>query len=277
MPLTFELKSSPALPLDVRNLNPDRVADLPIEHICNVQIGLGNRLVPMSDWFHVSGNSSDGKVEFVGNLEEVHFVGHSLESGTIKINGSVGRHVGASMSGGLIEITGNVCDYAGYEMTGGTIVVRGDAGDHVGGCFPGAKFGMNRGTILVAGSAGKGVGYRMRRGTIVVGGDVAENAAWQMRAGTIIVFGKCEGPPGIDMKRGTILVGNVHRVSRSFVEAPGAPANVLNLLVRWLEGINAEYGLTFPEIQTEEPSRAWCGDSLTGSRGELIEIGYRNV
>lgn len=272
MPLTFVLKSQPNLPLDVRNLNPDRLADLSLQEVVELEIGLGNRLCSVSEWFEVTGDGTDKEVFFEGVLEKVHCIGHSMACGTITVNGAAGRHAGASMSGGEIIVRGDVGDFAGYEMTGGTIAVQGDAGDHVGGCYPGAKFGMNRGTILVAGSAGKGLGYRMRRGTIVVGRDAGQHVAWQMRAGTVVVFGSCCGVPGIDMKRGTILVGNLEEVSNTFVESSNTSASVLNLLDRWLKGASKTYDLNFPELKLSDQPKAWSGDVLMGNRGELVEF-----
>lgn len=273
MPFTFELKSQPKLPLDVRELNPDRLMDLSIQEVRELEIGIGNRKCVVSDWFSVSGEASNEEVVFEGALDRVHAIGHALSSGKVVVNGSAGRHLGASMSAGEIVVRGDVGDFVGYEMTGGTIVVHGNAGDHVGGCYPGAKFGMNRGTILIAGSAGKGLGFRMRRGTIVVGGNVEEHAGWQMRAGTIAVFGECDGSPGIDMKRGTIFVGSLQDVSCSFVESANTCSNVAGYLNRWLKGAAAKYELAFPELKLSDEPKAWCGDILTGNRGELVEFG----
>ncbi|QEG21708.1 formylmethanofuran dehydrogenase subunit C [Mariniblastus fucicola] len=269
MPILFELKSKPGLPLDVRNLVPDSVKEMTPTQIGNLEIGLGNRSVPVSQWFDVSGESGDAEVVFQGSLENVHAIGHSMSCGKIEVRGSTGRHVGASMSGGEIVVDGDVSDYPGYEMQGGTIVVRGDAGDHVGGCYPGAKYGMNRGVILIAGSAGKGLGYRMRRGTIVVGGDVADHTAWQMRAGTIIVFGKCSGWVGVDMRRGTIIVQESFPMPQTFAEGPQVVVPVVAMLDRWLAGVCDRYGISVPSIAASSV-RTWHGDALAGGRGELL-------
>ena len=272
MPITFELKSTPNLPLDVRNLNPDLICNLSIGEILKIEIGFGNRNSPVSQWFDVSGDAKTGEVIFNGPLDSVHAIGHSMQSGKIEVQNSAGRHLGAAMSGGEIIVRGDVDDFAGYEMQGGTIVIHGNAGDHLGGCFPGAGYGMNRGTILVAGSAGKGLGYRMQRGTIVVASDVGEHAAWQMRAGTVIVFGNCAGSPGIDMKRGTIFAGRVESVSESFAESTNSLQSVFDLLKRWLESVTERYGIELPFPEAGVGGRCWAGDVLTGMRGELVEL-----
>jgi formylmethanofuran dehydrogenase subunit C len=271
MPLTFELKSKPSLPLDVRVLSPDRLGGLSIDEILKIEIQFGNRNSPVSQWFDVTGDGNDEEVVFSGSLETVNAIGHSMKRGTLEVRGSAGRHLGASMSGGEIVVRGNAGDYLGYEMRGGTIVVHGDVADHVGGSFPGAKFGMNRGTILISGSAGKGLGYRMRRGTIVVGGDVGACAAWQMRAGTIMVLGSCEGPPGIDMKRGTIFVGCAEDVWGGFIEASNSDVAIWRMMQRWLEGVVGRYQLNLPQVDFRG-QRSWAGDVLCGGRGELVEV-----
>lgn len=269
MPIVFELKSKPNLPLDVRVLTPSRISGLSNGEILNLEIGFGNRNAKVSDWFDVSGDSSGEAVVFQGELSNVHGIGHSLSSGTVEIRGSAGRHVGASMSGGQIIVRGDVSDFLGYEMFGGTIAVHGNAGDHVGGCYPGAKYGMNRGTILISGSAGKGLGYRMRRGTIVVGGDVGKHAAWQMRAGTIMVFGDCAGSPGIDMRRGTILIGGNTTAVSTFTKGPQADLMIVAMLRRWLSGVLSRHELESLEANFDSLS-SWHGDSLQGNRGELF-------
>jgi len=271
MPIVFELKSKPNLPLDVRDLVPGRICEMTTDQIGNLEIGFGNQIALVSQWFDVSGNSDDKKVIFKGALDNVHSVGHSMTSGSIEIQNSIGRHVGASMSGGQIVIRGNVDDYLGYEMIGGTIVVHGNAADHVGGCYPGAKYGMNRGTILISGSAGKGLGYRMRRGTIVVGGDVGEHAAWQMRAGTVMVFGKCDGSPGIDMRRGTIVVGGTVETAATFSQGQESGSSIVAMLQRWLAATAAKNGIEFSGVDRER-FRIWHGDALSGGRGELFAV-----
>ena len=269
MPIVFELKSKPNLPLDVRGLAPSDLEGLTINQIGDLNIGFGNRTTQVSQWFQVSGDSGDQKVVFQGPLTNIHGIGHSMTGGSIEVPGSVGRHVGASMSGGEIIVRGNVGDYLGYEMLGGTIAVHGDAADHIGGCYPGAKYGMNGGTILIAGSAGRGLGYRMRRGTIVVGGDAGEHTAWQMRAGTIMVFGRCNGLPGIDMRRGTIVVGGNVETAATFVKGPESSSTIVTMLGQWITGVASKYEMEFSEVDFGR-LQVWHGDILAGGRGELF-------
>ena len=269
MPIVFELKSKPNLPLDVRALTPGEIEGLTTDQIGDLQIRFGNRTSPVSRWFRVSGDTDTEEVVFKGSLENVNGVGHSMTAGRIEVHGSVGRHVGASMSGGEIIVRGNVGDYVGYEMQGGTIAVHGNAADHVGGCYPGAKYGMNRGTILIFGSAGKGLGYRMRRGTIAVGGDVGAHAAWQMRAGTIVVFGRCDGSPGIDMRRGTIIVGQSVDIATTFRKGSQSSSMILTMLGQWLTGAASNHEIEFPKVDFGR-LQVWHGDALAGGRGELF-------
>jgi formylmethanofuran dehydrogenase subunit C len=269
MPVVFELKSEPNLPIDVRALNPERLSKLGLDQIGKISIGFGNKECVVSQWFSVSGDTEDSSVEFRGNLDRVHSIGFGMCCGRIEVHGNAGRHLGNSMTGGEIVAEGNVDDYAGSEMQGGTIVIRGNAADHVGGCYPGAKYGMNRGTILISGSAGMGLGYRMRRGTIVVGGDVGEHCAWQMRAGTIIVFGKCNQPVGLDMKRGTVICNEFSNVPDSFSENGTPSDSTLNMLGRWLSGMKKCYDLNLPDVPLTS-AKMWHGDSLCGNRGEIF-------
>ena len=191
MPLNLCLKTGQGVPIDVRGLSAGISRNLNASQIAKLTICVGNRSVPASECFEISGDTGSGsELVLSGDLSRVHSIGRGITGGSIAAESArVGRHVGTEMSGGEITVRGDVGDYLGAEMTGGTIRVDGDAGDFVGAALQGGKYGMNRGEIFIQGNAGVGLGARMRRGIIVVGGDVGELAAWNMLAGTVIVMG----------------------------------------------------------------------------------------
>ncbi len=207
MPLKLRLRTSHALPIDLRSLSAAIDRGSSAKQIARLGVHVGKREKRIGECFDVSGELGAGRELYIsGDLKKVHSIGYGLTGGRIVIQSDAGDHVGSGMSGGEIFIDGNVGDYAGAEMTGGVIEVAGNARDFVGANLAGAKYGINGGEIIIQGSAGKGLGRRMRRGIIVVSGDVGALAAWNMLAGTIIVFGKSAGQIATDIHRGTVIL-----------------------------------------------------------------------
>ena len=208
MPLNLRLKTDQAIPIDVRGLSIGISRGLDASQIADLMIFKGNRSVPVSECFEISGDAGNDR-EFVlhGDLSKVHSIGRGINGGSIVAESAkVGRHVGTAMSSGDITVFGNAGDFLGAEMTGGTIQVTGDAGDFVGAALEGGKYGMNRGSIFIEGNAGVGLGKLMRRGMVVVGGDVGEFAAWSMLAGTIVVLGSTLKNAASGIVRGTVVL-----------------------------------------------------------------------
>ncbi|MBX3412282.1 MAG: formylmethanofuran dehydrogenase subunit C [Pirellulales bacterium] len=206
MPLLLEYTPLDRVPVEVEGLTPDRTRSMSLAEVERHEIFHGNRRVPLAELFRISGDPADGAIHFVGDLSGVHRIGAGMTTGSILVQGSVGRHTGADMSGGTITIEGDASDWLGAEMLGGRILVRGNAGHLVGAAYRGARRGMQGGEILIAGHAGTEVGRAMRRGMLFVGGSVGDALGYEMLAGTIVVGGSAGARTGGGMRRGTIVL-----------------------------------------------------------------------
>lgn len=256
-----------AVSLEVDSINLEQLRDLNTDEISRTLIWQGNTQIPLAEAFDVSGSLSDSCLVWQGELSRVHWIGAKLGSGSVRVDGSAGRHVGSQMSGGQIEVAQDVGDFAGVEMTGGTLRVGGNAGDRVGARYPGSDYGMNRGFISVAGNVGKGLGENMRRGTLLVQGNAGDAVGWNMLAGTICVMGTMGRFPGAGMVRGSVVCAGDRPsdILPTFLPGPVvAKPQWLRILARWLERQNlGQPGLLEPQY------RLLAGDLLYGGRGEL--------
>ncbi|MEX0586351.1 MAG: formylmethanofuran dehydrogenase subunit C, partial [Pirellulales bacterium] len=171
MTLVVEYRATTSVPVEVEGLTPDFCRQHTLAEIERFEIFQGNRKIPLAEMFAVSGDPSDGRMEFRGELAGVHWIGAKMTTGTVHVAGNVGRHVGSEMTGGEIRVEGDVGDWLGGEMKGGKIHVRGRAGHLVGAAYRGSRRGMTGGTILVEKEAGNEIGHTMRRGLIAIGGE----------------------------------------------------------------------------------------------------------
>ncbi len=204
MALTLRSSARTSLPVEVEQITPDVLRAKSIDEIERLEIHHGNRRIPLAELFRVSGDPSDGRLDFEGDLRGVHNIGRGMSAGEIVVRGDAGNHLGAEMSGGTIRVEGDAGGWIGAEMKGGLIVVSGSASHRVGSAYPGSKRGMTDGTILIAGDAGDRVGASMRRGLVAVGGRCGDAVGSGMIAGTIVVLGACGDHIGAEMRRGTI-------------------------------------------------------------------------
>ncbi len=256
-----------ALPVGVEGITPDRLRGRRLAEIERIDILHGNRRVPLAELFRVTGDPSDGRIEFGGQLVSVDQIGAGMVDGEIVVQGDAGRHVGAGMRGGTIRIMGGAGDWVGAEMKGGTIHVGGSAGDHAGAAYAGSRRGMTEGTILIAGSAGDGVGRSLRRGLVAIGGSCGSRAGFGMIAGTILIFGACGTYPGAEMRRGTIgLFGpEPPRLLPTFRRAGEFRPLFLRLIERELKRLGFPMARALPEGELS----LYHGDLLSLGKGEV--------
>ena len=267
MSLTLRYMPSSALPADIRTVTPDRLRDRSLTEIERMEIVQGNRSVRLAELFQLSGDPSDGVLEFEGNLSGVHHIGAGMADGRIVVHGNAGRHLGAGMSGGTILIEGDAGDWTGAEMEGGLIHIRGAAGDHAGAAYAGGRRGMTDGTLLIDGAAGDGVGRSMRRGLVTIGGACGEQAGFGLIAGTILVFGACGSYPGAEMRRGTIgLFGpEPPRLLPTFRRTGRFRPLFLRLLEQALQLVGDSPHNKLPEVELT----LYHGDLLSLGKGEV--------
>jgi formylmethanofuran dehydrogenase subunit C len=206
MPLRLQFTADSRLPIDLAGIVPERTRGKSFGEVERLEIFRGNRRLPLAELFSVAGDPADGEIHLSGDLTSVHFIGACLAEGTIRIEGSAGRHLGAEMRGGHIEVFGDAGDWLGAELHGGRIRVHGNAADHAACAYPGSPRGVTGGELLIDGGAGDQLGTAMRRGLVAVGGAAGDGVGTRMIAGTILIGGRCGRHTGAGMRRGTIVL-----------------------------------------------------------------------
>ena len=265
--LTFELRQTSPVPLEVEGITPDLLLGKSLPEIERLEIFQGNAQLPLAEFFRVQGTADEHHV-WSGDLAGVHWLGTKLNSGRIDVQGNVGRHLGSEMSGGAIHVFGNAGDWVGAELSGGLINVRGSAGDLVGSAYRGSVLGMTQGTIVIGGSAGNEIGHSMRRGLLYVAGDCGDFCGLNLRAGTILIGGQAGIRPGAGMKRGLIALLGAQRppLLPTFRRACRYRPDIFRLLFRHLQRSEA----TIAEETLCALFDLYNGDLLEGGRGEIL-------
>jgi len=215
--LTFTLREQHRLPLDLGDLQPERLAGESERALAARPLLLGNRRQALGELMAVR-MGDPGTVVIEGTGGSCDRLGAGMSRGRLIVDGDAGRFLGLGMSGGDIEVRGSVGPLAAAEAAGGVVRIAGDAGPRLGGCLPGAG-GLSGAAVLVQGSCAELAGQKMRRGLIVVGGDAGPHLAMGLRGGTVIVRGACGPDPGPLMARGTLwLAREPDRLLPTFVE-----------------------------------------------------------
>ena len=266
MALTLTYRGRTSLPVELEGLLPAMLRASAPSDIERLPIVCGNRTTALAELFDVAGRADDERVVFIGELAGVHGIGARLDRGTIRIEGSAGRHVGAGMRGGEIHVAGDVGDWAGAEMRGGTLRVDGSAANHAGAAYSGSPRGMSGGMLLIGGRAGCEVGHSMRRGTIAVGGDVGDAAALNMIAGTILVFGSTGRRSAAGMRRGTLFVGGARPHLLPTFRSTGVCRT--HFLMLYYEALRRRGFAVPPTLGTT--LEMFSGDLLGGGKGEVL-------
>lgn len=268
MAITLTYNAQTNVPVEIEGLTPDWACDKPLSQIERFEIFHGNCKVPLAEMFTVSGDPSDKRFDFEGNLSGVHWIGAHMTSGQVHIHGSAGRHVGSQMRGGEIHVEGDASGWVGAEMHKGLIHVKGNAGHLTGAAYRGSSKGMTGGTILIDGNAGNEIGLTMRRGLIAIGGSAGDMLGFNMIAGTVVVFGECGIRPGAGMRRGTLgLFGpNPPQLLPSFRFASTMQLPAVRLILNALndKGFRVDDSLRNSEFDL------YHGDLVAVGRGEIL-------
>src|SRR5215469_10805593 len=125
MALRLKYRVETSIPVEVEGLVPEAVRDKSLAQVEKLPLFHGSRSVPLGEFFDVSGDPSDLRIDFEGDLAGVHWIGAKMTCGVIRIAGSAGRHVGSQMRGSEIHVEGDAGDWLGAEMHGGMIRVGG--------------------------------------------------------------------------------------------------------------------------------------------------------
>ena len=265
--LSLRYRGQTELPVEVEGIVPETVRDLSPPAIEQLPIQFGNQSVPLAELFQVEGDASDERIEWVGDLAGVHWIGAKMAIGAMRVAGSAGRHAGSRMRGGSLVIEGDAGDWLGAELRGGDVRVLGNAGHLVGAAYRGSPRGMNRGSIVVHGAAGDEIGAVMRRGLIAVGGSAGDFAGVNMRAGTVLLAGPTGRRHGAGMRRGTLAFMNSQpTLLPGFTAACRYRPDFLRVLLRHL----ATLGFPVPDLWLASDYALYSGDLIEGGRGELL-------
>ena len=261
--------------LSVQGLLPEFVATQSLAAIKQLPVLCDNQPAQLNDFFHVDGNPEDEQIECCGDFSRVHFLGAGMQSGTIIVQGNLGRHSGEQMTGGKLLIKGSAADWLACGMRGGEIRVLGDAGDNAVGSLPGDRQGMIGGQVIIDGSVGSLAGSRMRRGLLAIGGNAGEATGFELLAGTILIAGQPGPHTGLGMRRGSIVLLGIKSFSHeasayippTFLKGGIWRPAFMALLEKHLVNTG------FPAAQKTAwtgPWQQWHGDSLAGCRGEIL-------
>ncbi len=268
MTLHLVYKTSSNVPLEVEGITPSVVRTKSLGEVERLEIHQGNTKAALGEFFDVSGDASDSRLVWEGDLSGVHWISAGMTEGSVHVEGNAGRHLGSEMTGGEILVDGDAGDWVGGEMHGGLIHIRGSAGHLVGAAYRGSARGMTGGTILVDGDVGNEIGRTMRRGLLAVGGSAGDLAGFNMLAGTILISGDSGIRHGAGMRRGTLVFLGDHppKLLPTFRRACRYRPVALTLLGRQLQRLDFDTA----EKRFHAEFELYNGDMIEGGRGEVL-------
>jgi formylmethanofuran dehydrogenase subunit C len=201
----------------------------------------------LGDLFELDGQPQ-GRIRFVGELEQADGLGAGLSEGEVIVDGSVGREAGIAQAGGRLDIGG-------------------DAGPRAGAALLGFKRGMTGGELIVRGSAGVEAGAAMRRGLLVILHAAGDRTGLGMIAGTVVVFGSVGSDAGLWSKRGSIVaLGRITPPPTYSYACTCQPAYLRLLLSRLRAGL----GLPVRPRHLNGLYRRYSGDMAELGKGEIL-------
>jgi formylmethanofuran dehydrogenase subunit C len=215
-PFTFTLRIEPDQRLDCAPLVPHRLAGLSSGEISRLPLNTTRHKITAGEVFGIRAGDLTA-IRFEGGSELLDNIGEALATGSIEVDGRVGKALGRNMSGGRLTITGDAGPFAGSGMSGGHLVINGNAGDFLAAPYPGEMQGLRGGLVIVRGRAGERAGDRMRRGIIVVEKEAGDYAGSRMIAGTLLVMGSTGRLPGYLMRRGSLFLAQPPSLSPTFL------------------------------------------------------------
>jgi formylmethanofuran dehydrogenase subunit C len=263
------LRHTPTLRLDMRAIEPSKLAGQALSEVERLPVWQGKQTLQLAEVFRIEQIVGPDDVLLIeGDCSRCDRIGWNMAGGHIELLGSVGDYVGGGLCAGHIRVHGSAGPLAGCEMQGGLLEVGGDVGDFAGAPMPGSMEGMRGGTLVVRGRAGARLGDRMRRGLVLVHGDTGDFTASRIVAGTIAVGGALGAYAAWGMRRGSLVCcGSLIEPSATFVPTFHDVGVFWQLLSRSL----ARHGGPFASLPCERVQRL-AGDLATGGQGELLLI-----
>ncbi|MSR30154.1 MAG: formylmethanofuran dehydrogenase subunit C [Gemmataceae bacterium] len=265
--IVLRLKNHSGIPLEADCVTPDLFQGKSLSEVGALEVLDGNRKAPLGEFFEISGEASDGRIQIQGDCSRVKWIGSGMTFGEVHVDGNAGMHSGSAMKGGKLEIHGNSSDWLGAEMRGGVIHVRGNTGHLCGAAYRGGSKGMRGGTILIEGNAGNETAAMMRRGLVGIRGNVGDFAGMGMIAGTLVVGGEVGIRTGAEMKRGTLVfLNHLPKLLPTFRYSCDYRPGFLQLYFSRLKSL----GFPIPGSDSQIVWKRYCGDLLTLGLGEIL-------
>jgi formylmethanofuran dehydrogenase subunit C len=262
------------IPIEAENITPDLIAGKQMSEIERLPVYTGNRQHNLSELFEISGdvaNEVSSQVIVVkGDTALVKYIGSSMSSGKIIVEGNAGMHLGSRMTGGEIQVKGSVDDWAGAEMSGGYIRVNENAGNRLGSAYRGSPEGMTGGLIVVDSKVGQECGAFLRRGMIVIRGTVAPFAGVHMNGGQIFAFGQVSKRLGANAKgNGGFIacLGGVEQMLPTYIyDSTFKPTFMRVYLQQLSKNLEVKEAVNFMDAQFER----FSGDLACGGNNEIF-------
>jgi formylmethanofuran dehydrogenase subunit C len=263
-----------SLPIEAENISPDLVAGKQLSEIERLAVFNGNRQQNLSDLFEINGDVAnevnDQMIVVEGETSLVKYIGSSMSSGKIIVEGNAGMHLGSRMTGGEIQVKGSVDDWAGAEMMGGYIRVNENAGNRLGSGYRGSPEGMTGGVIVVDGTVGQECGAFLRRGMIVIRGAAAPFAGVHMNGGQIFIFGQVSKRLGASAKgNGGFItcLGGVEKMLPTYIYDSTYKPNFMRVYLQQLSDyLGVKEAAKFMDTSFER----FSGDLACGGNNEIF-------
>lgn len=262
--LTLTLKIVPQQNINCGVLTPDNLAGKTAAEIGSIKLIAGTHALLAADIFDISGNDAQ-QLCFKNATAKLDYIGASMTSGSITIEGNAGAHLGSGMKNGSIHCKGNTAAFAASGMQGGLLTIDGNTGDFLGAGSEGSRKGMLGGTVIVKGNAGDRVGDQMRRGLILIEGNAGDYCGSRMIAGTIGVLGELGAYTAFNMHRGTLLLKKQPQLHVTMQDCGTHTLPFLNLLFKSF----SKYNTRFSALNSLRVQR-FVGDTAYSGNGELL-------
>ncbi|MGD0804152.1 MAG: formylmethanofuran dehydrogenase subunit C [Candidatus Bathyarchaeia archaeon] len=262
------------IPIEAENITPDLITGKQLSEIERLTLYTGNREHKLSEFFDISGDVSNEvgsqMILVEGETSLVKYIGSSMSSGKIIIEGNTGMHLGSKMTGGEIQVKGSVDDWAGAEMSGGYIRVNGNAGNRLGSGYRGSSEGMTGGVIVVDGNVGQECGALLRRGMIVIRGAVAPFAGVHMNGGQIFAFGKVSKRLGASAKGNGGFIACLGGVEQMLPTYKYDSTYKPNFMRVYLQQLSENFGVKEAEKFMDTSFERYSGDLACGGNNEIF-------
>ncbi len=263
-----------SMPIEAENITPNLVAGKQLSEIERLIVYTGNKQHNLSEFFEIIGDVAndvnDQMILIEGETRILKYIGSSMSSGKIIVEGDAGMHLGSKMTGGEIQVKGSVEDWAGAEMSGGYIRVNGNAGNRLGSAYRGSPEGMTGGMIVVDGKVGQECGAFLRRGMIVIRGAVAPFLGVHMNGGQIFAFGQVSKRLGASAKgNGGFIAcfGGVEQMLPTYIYDSTYKPNFMRV---YLQQLSENIGVKEAAKFMDTPFERYSGDLACGGNNEIF-------